>query len=227
MVGTSHRLVFIWNNYPLPKNKKTRIATEVFGEWAEKGKDIGMEKGHALAVEDMISFATQERTNLKRNFSFLDLGCGNGWVVRMLENNQLCVRSVGIDGAKQMIEKASEDTSKSEFLLENIDTYSSPDKFDLIHSMEVLYYLENPALTVKKIADSWLNEGGRLIAGVDLYYENQESHSWEDRVGTKMMMLKEAEWMEIFSSAGLQEVESWRSNQSQDWAGTLVLTGKK
>ena len=204
-----------------------RKATEVFGEWAEKGKDIGMEKGHALAVEDMISFATQERTNLKRNFSFLDLGCGNGWVVRMLENNQLCVRSVGIDGAKQMIEKAGEDTSKSEFLLENIDTYISPDKFDLIHSMEVLYYLENPALTVKKIADSWLNEGGRLIAGVDLYYENQESHSWEDRVGTKMMMLKEAEWMEIFSSAGLQEVESWRSNQSQDWAGTLVLTGKK
>ena len=204
-----------------------RIATEVFGEWAEKGKDIGMEKGHALAVEDMISFATEERINLKRNFSFLDLGCGNGWVVRMLENNQLCVRSVGIDGAKQMIEKAGEDTSKSEFLLENIDTYISPDKFDLIHSMEVLYYLENPALTVKKIADSWLNEGGRLIAGVDLYYENQESHSWEDRVGTKMMMLKEAEWMEIFSSAGLQEVESWRSNQSQDWAGTLVLTGKK
>ena len=204
-----------------------RIATEVFGEWAEKGKDIGMEKGHASAVEDMISFATEERINLKRNFSFLDLGCGNGWVVRMLENNQLCVRSVGIDGAKQMIEKASEDNSTSEFLLENIDTYSSPDKFDLIHSMEVLYYLENPALTVKKIADSWLNEGGRLIAGVDLYYENQESHSWEDRVGTKMMMLKEAEWMEIFSSAGLQEVESWRSNQSQDWAGTLVLTGKK
>jgi len=204
-----------------------RIATEVFGEWAEKGKDIGMEKGHALAVEDMISFATQERTNLKRNFSFLDLGCGNGWVVRMLENNQLCVRSVGIDGAKQMIEKASEDTSKSEFLLENIDTYISPDKFDLIHSMEVLYYLENPALTVKKIADSWLNEGGRLIAGVDLYYENQESHSWEDRVGTKMMMLKEAEWIEIFSSAGLKEVKSWRSNQSQTWAGTLVLTGKK
>ena len=204
-----------------------RIATEVFGEWAEKGKDIGMEKGHALAVEDMISFATQERTNLKRNFSFLDLGCGNGWVVRMLENNQLCVRSVGIDGAKQMIEKAGEDTSKSEFLLENIDTYISPDKFDLIHSMEVLYYLENPALTVKKITDSWLNKGGRLIAGVDLYYENQESHSWEEKVGTKMMMLKEAEWIEIFSSAGLKEVKSWRSNQSQDWAGTLVLTGKK
>jgi len=204
-----------------------RIATKVFGEWADQGKDIGMEKGHALAVEDMISFAIQERASLKRNFSFLDLGCGNGWVVRKLENNPLCVRSVGIDGAKQMIQKAKNSDKKSEYLHENIDTYNSPEKFDLIHSMEVLYYLKNPALTLKNITDSWLNKGGRLIAGVDLYDENQASHSWEEKVGTKMMMLKEAEWIEIFSSAGLQVVESWRSNQSQDWAGTLVLTGKK
>ena len=204
-----------------------RIATEVFSEWAEKGKDIGMEKGHASAVEDMINFAIQDRINLERNFSFLDLGCGNGWVVRRVETDPLCVRAVGIDGAKQMIEKASKVDSKSEYLHENIDTYSSPDKFDLIHSMEVLYYLEDPALTIKKIADSWLNKEGRLIAGVDLYFENTESHSWEEKVGTKMMMLKEAEWIEIFSSAGLKDVKSWRSNQSQAWAGTLVLTGKK
>ena len=203
-----------------------RIATEVFSEWAEKGKDIGMEQGHALAVEDMINFAIQGRANLERNFSFLDLGCGNGWVVRRVKTDPLCVRAVGIDGAKQMIEKANKSDSKSEFLLENIETYCSPDKFDLIHSMEVLYYLEDPAQTVKKITDSWLNKGGTLIAGVDLYYENQESHSWEEKVGTKMMMLKEAEWIEIFSSAGLKEVKSWRSNKSQDWAGTLVLTGK-
>jgi len=204
-----------------------RIATEVFSEWAEKGKDIGMEKGHASAVEDMINFAIQDRINLERNFSFLDLGCGNGWVVRRVETDPLCVRAVGIDGAKQMIEKATQGDSKSEYLHENIDTYSSPDKFDLIHSMEVLYYLEDPALTIKKIADSWLNKEGRLIAGVDLYFENTESHSWEEKVGTKMMMLKEAEWIEIFLSAGLKEVKSWRSNQNQDWAGTLVLTGKK
>ena len=204
-----------------------RNATEVFSEWAEKGKDIGMEKGHASAVEDMINFAIQDRINLERNFSFLDLGCGNGWVVRRVETDPLCVRAVGIDGAKQMIEKATQGDSKSEYLHENIDTYSSPDKFDLIHSMEVLYYLEDPALTIKKIADSWLNKEGRLIAGVDLYFENTESHSWEEKVGTKMMMLKEAEWIEIFSSAGLKDVKSWRSNQNQDWAGTLVLTGKK
>ena len=203
-----------------------RIATEVFGEWAEHGKDTGMEKGHASAVKDMLRFSLQERASLRKDFSFLDLGCGNGWVIRKVEKNPMCTRSVGIDGAKQMIEKAINTESKSEYLLKNLDTYESPEKFDVIHSMEVLYYLEDPALTIKKITDSWLNKGGRLIAGIDLYYENQESHSWEEKVGTKMMMLKEAEWIEIFSSAGLQEVESWRSNQSHDWAGTLVLTGK-
>jgi hypothetical protein len=40
-------------------------------------------------------------------------------------------------------------------------------------------------------------------------------------------MLKESEWIQIFEMAGLQEVRAWRSSQDNDWAGTLVLTGKK
>jgi len=54
-------------------------------------------------------------------------------------------------------------------------------KFDLIHSMEVLYYLEDPASILKKISNSWLAKEGRLIAGIDLYYENRDSHSWEEK----------------------------------------------
>ena len=33
-----------------------RKPTDVFGEWAEIGKDIGMEESHAIAVDEMISF---------------------------------------------------------------------------------------------------------------------------------------------------------------------------
>jgi hypothetical protein len=43
-----------------------------------------MEKGHATSVKDMIDFALQERANKEKNFSFLDLGCGNGWVASYL-----------------------------------------------------------------------------------------------------------------------------------------------
>ena len=93
--------------------------------------------------------------------------------------------------------------------------------------MEVLYYLEDPAEKVKKFNNDWLEEEGRLIVGIDHYYENLDSHSWEEKVGTPMLMLKEAEWLDIFYESGLSDVKSWRSNSSEDWAGTLILTGIK
>jgi 2-polyprenyl-3-methyl-5-hydroxy-6-metoxy-1,4-benzoquinol methylase len=202
-------------------------ATDVFGEWAEKGKDIGMEKGHATAVNEMVTFALKERKRIGKNFSFLDLGCGNGWVVRIVSNDSLCNRAVGIDGAKQMIANAESRGGVTEYIFANINSFSSPEKYDVIHSMEVLYYLEDPLNIIKKISDSWLNDGGRLIVGLDHYYENKDSHSWEEDVGTPMLMLKAKEWVRIFEMAGLEEVESWHANKRADWVGTLVITGKK
>ena len=132
-----------------------------------------------------------------------------------------------IDGAPQMIANARGRGGDEEYILGNIDEYEPAQGYDLIHSMEVLYYLEDPASILKKIANSWLNESGRLIVGIDLYYENSDSHSWEEKVGTRMLMFKETEWVNFFRQAGFNDVRSWRANQSKDWAGTLVLTGKK
>ena len=202
-------------------------AVAVFNEWAELDKDLGMEKGHADAVTEMLDFALKERHRINNNFTFLDLGCGNGWVVRKVIENPLCINASGIDGAPQMIANAIKRGDGEEYILANIDEHEPTQKYDLIHSMEVLYYLENPVATLKKIANSWLNEGGRLIVGIDLYHENSDSHSWEDKVGTRMLMFKETEWINFFKQAGFNDVRSWRANQSKDWAGTLVLTGKK
>jgi predicted TPR repeat methyltransferase len=204
-----------------------RKATDVFGEWAKEGKDIGMEKGHATAVDEMVTFALKERKKIGKNFSFLDLGCGNGWVVRNVSNDSLCNRAVGIDGAKQMIANAQSRGGGAEYIFANINSFGSPEKYDVIHSMEVLYYLEDPSNIIRKISDSWLNDGGRLIVGLDHYYENKDSHSWEEDVGTPMLMLKAKEWVRIFEMAGLEGVESWHANKHADWAGTLVITGKK
>ena len=202
-------------------------ATEIFGKWAEEGKDIGMETGHANSVNEMLDYALQERSNLEKKFSFLDLGCGNGWVVRNVSKNPLCIKAVGIDGAEQMIINAKKIGGQGNYILADINSYTSPVKFDLIHSMEVLYYLDDPASKIKSLCDHWLKDDGRLIIGIDHYYENLDSHSWEEKVGTPMLMLKEAEWLDIFFASGLNDVKSWRSNSSKDWSGTLVLTGKK
>ena len=37
-----------------------------------------MEKTHANPVNEMIDYALKERAKIGKNFSFLDLGCGNG-----------------------------------------------------------------------------------------------------------------------------------------------------
>ena len=204
-----------------------REPTDVFGEWAEIGKDRGMEDSHAIAVNEMINFALKERLEIGEKFSFLDLGCGNGWVARLAANNALCSQAIGIDGAQQMISNAQSRGGKTKYILADINTFNSPEKYDVIHSMEVLYYLENPADIVKRISDSWLNKNGRLIVGLDHYYENKDSHSWQEKIDTPLLMLKGAEWIQMFKKAGLNEVETWYSNKHADWNGTLVITGIK
>ena len=198
-------------------------ATEVFGEWAVKGKDKGMEKSHALPVGAMLDFILPK----KNNFTFLDLGCGNGWVVRKVAKNPLCIRAVGIDGAEKMISNAkSLSKDSTEYILADIDTFQSVEKYDVIHSMEVLYYLDNPKEVIKKISKDWLKDNGRLIIGIDHYYENLDSHSWQGKVGTRMLLLKEEEWLDMFKEAGFKQIESWRANKTSEWEGTLVITGK-
>ena len=39
-------------------------------------------------------------------------------------------------------------------------------------------------------------------------------------------MLKELEWVNIFETAGFNEVQCWRSGKDKDLPGTLVITGK-
>ena len=80
-----------------------RKATDVFGEWAEIGKDEGMEKGHSASVDEMLEFSLNERAQINRKFKFLDLGCGNGWVVRKVAQDTRCRFAAGVDGAKKMI----------------------------------------------------------------------------------------------------------------------------
>ena len=202
-------------------------AIDVFNEWALKGRDLGMEKGHAASVEEMLAFSLEERSEIGENFSFLDLGCGNGWATRKVNGHPFCSKAVGIDGAEQMIQNAKARGKGEHYIQAQVDIYDSTDTFDLIYSMEFIYYLTNPSLLVQRITDNWLNIGGRIIFGLDFYFENAKSHSWPKKLNIPMYMLKEIEWRNLFSEAGLGEVTTWRANKTSDWPGTLVVTGRK
>jgi len=202
--------------------KKTPI--EVFSDWVDLGKDHRMETNHLESVENMLRFSTE---NLQ-NFNFIDAGCGNGWVVRKLASYPNCNKAIGIDGSEKMISKAKKIDSRQNYICSNLFEWNPKEKVDLVHSMEVFYYFENPGKLIKHIYSSWLKNNSRLIIGLDFYFENTTSHSWPDDCGINIMkLLSSKEWKNLFKLAGFKEVETWRVGAKENWAGTLVVTGIK
>jgi predicted TPR repeat methyltransferase len=199
-------------------------ATEVFDHWASIGKDEGMEKGHAAAVAEMLEFIGDKRVE---PFSAIDIGCGNGWVVRKLSDFAKCTHAIGIDGAETMIAKAKTIDAKGDYHLVVLPDYQPDTKVDVIHSMEFIYYLHEPAQMLNNIHNHWLNSGGLAIFGIDFYAEHKESHDWPGLLDVHMTLLSEEEWLTLWADAGFVDIISWRANSSADFPGTLVIAGRK
>ena len=200
-------------------------AIEVFGQWAQSGKDEKMANGHQSAVDNMLDFALTGRQD---SFSMIDAGCGNGWVVRQIKEHPLCIQAIGIDGAEAMIDRALSIDPSGEYFHADLLEWVPSSPVDLIHSMEVLYYFREPARVIKHMVDNWLSPSGTLIIGVDHYRENTVSLDWAEKHNIEFMTtLSQSEWEQAFSSAGLVDVKQWQFAPRENWAGTLVTTGQK
>ena len=149
------------------------VNIDIFDTWACKDKDRGMESGHAPSVNAMLDIINNRTNILYNDFNFLDLGCGNGWVVKKFSNNNLCNLSVGVDGSKNMIVKAKANDSRGIYYESNIELWNTENQFDIIFSMETFYYLKNVDLILSDIYANKLNENGFIIIGVDHYLENK------------------------------------------------------
>ena len=183
-----------------------------------------MEKNHLPAVQKMIDILLMDD---RRHFSFLDVGCGNGYVVRKISELKQCVISVGMDGAEGMIKKAKKMDPNGNYYCSNIVDWIPKLKFDYIHSMEVMYYLENPEKTIKSIVKNWLKANGVMIMGIDYYLENEKSHSWPKDLNVPMKLLSISQWADILKKSGLNKVNYLQANKRVNFSGTLILYGRK
>ena len=199
-----------------------KAATEVFSQWALIGKDEGMERGHAASVKAMLELALPK---VKSDFSAIDLGCGNGWGVRLL--SEMGASHVeGVDGAIEMIKKAQEKDSEHKYSHGMLPEWSPGRRFDLLHTMEFLYYLDDPIEMISTIHDEWLSDGGVLVAGVDHYLEHEESLTWPEHVGVHMTTMSIIEWKDAVESAGFTGVEIHQVAAKEGFPGTLVMLGQ-
>ena len=204
------------------KNK----ATEVFNKWAQTGKDEGMKRNHFnsyVHIKEII----KSHLSKKKDLEIADIGCGNGWATDDLLKEKYISKATGFDGANKMIEKAKATFKRPEFIQSNLNKWSPAQSFDLIYSMEVLYYLSSPSSFIKQCNLKWLRPGGLFIAGIDHYKENKPSLSWEADLNVKMQTKMKNEWKELLIENDFNDCNIMQVNENKDWAGTLIFWGFK
>jgi trans-aconitate methyltransferase len=198
-------------------------ATDIFSSWATTGRDEGMEKGHSAAVTEMLEVVIPK---LIQSFTAIDIGCGNGWVVRKLSN--LGASHVeGIDGAEEMVMKARKIDPHGIYHHARLPEWKPEYRFDLVHSMEFLYYLKQPQEMLTIIHDEWLENGGWLVAGVDHYQEHEQSLQWPKQLQVHMTTMTINEWKSAMQKAGFQHIKVWQTAAKEKSPGTLSMLGQK
>ena len=195
-----------------------------FDEWAILGKDEGMERGHHNSVEHMFTIIKEKNY---KNYSAIDFGCGNGWVVQKFKESSLCENAHGLDGATHMIKKAKQKDPDGTYFNDDIEKWAPKQRYDIVFSMETLYYFKSPGIIINKIYDEVLNADGMFIMGIDHYAENTESLDWGEQFNLNITTLSIQDWKLLFESAGFKNITHRQVEQKDNWSGTLIICGSK
>jgi len=201
---------------------------KTFDKWAQNGRAELMEIEHGKNVLKFL-----QTISFDKPFTFLDVGCGNGWVVRKIAKEKNCKKSIGIDKSKKMIQEAIKKTSmkNEEFIYTDIESLKYRGKFDFIFSMESLYYTDSIEIALEKIFKI-LKPEGQFFCGTDFYTDNKATARWASIMKIQMHLHSKNEWKKFFQNTGfvvktkhikdLKNTKKWKRE-----FGTLFITGTK
>ena len=199
-----------------------------FDKWATIGSSEEMEIGHGQNVNKFLDTVTFDK-----KFTFLDIGCGNGWVVRKMVQIPTCKHATGIDKSKNMIKKAKmkKISKKEKYFQTELESWNNDEKFDVIFSLESLYYSVPMEIALAKVY-TILKPGGVFYCGTDFYSDNHLTTRWAKDMGIPMDLRSKREWKKMFEKMGFVT----RTKQIKDtkhkskWKreyGTLFVIGCK
>ncbi|MGB0855582.1 MAG: class I SAM-dependent methyltransferase [Nitrosopumilus sp.] len=201
---------------------------QTFDVWAQNGRADTMEIEHGKNVLKFL-----KTISFDKPFTFLDVGCGNGWVIRKITDEQNCKKAIGIDKSKGMIIQAKKkiNSHRQQFFHTDIESWDYSRKFDFVFSMEALYYSDSVEFALKKIY-KLLKPGGEFFCGTDFYTDNKATARWANMMKIQMHLFSKKEWKKLFQNTGfnvktkhvkdLKNKKKWKRE-----FGTLFITGKK
>lgn len=199
-----------------------------FDNWATSGRAELMEKEHSKNVLKFLN-----SISFTKPFSFLDVGCGNGWVVRKISQQDNCKKAVGIDKSKKMISKAklNKKSTKESYVVSDVISWKYHGKFDYIFSMESLYYSSPMESALKKIF-KLLKPRGQFFCGTDFYKDNKATTQWAKMMNLPLDLRSKNQWKKMFEEAGfktktkqIKDLDS-RKKWKREF-GTLFIIGTK
>jgi len=175
-----------------------------FNRWAESGRGEAMQDDHVPIV-----LPTLDRMQLAPDDNVLDVGCGAGWLSRMLAERVPEGRVVGMDISDEMIHRARRACVEMEnlmFVVGGVDEIPwDANFFTKAISVESAYYWPDPARGLREI-HRVLREGGSAWVLINFYRDNPHCHQWGAQLIVPTHLLTAEEWAALFRDAGFTDV---------------------
>ncbi len=178
-----------------------------FNRWAEEGRGEGMEAEHLP-----ITLPVLERMRITPHDNILDVGCGAGWLSRLLAARAPAGRVVGMDVSDEMVRHARRNCVQLDHCMfiqgtaEDIPWEAN--FFQRVVSVESAYYWPDPARGLREIFRVSAPGGSAWIL-INYYRDNPHCHQWGPMLPPTHLLSAE-EWAERFRNAGFTEVQHAR-----------------
>jgi SAM-dependent methyltransferase len=191
-----------------PDPDQNEALREEFNRWAEVGRGEGMEEDHlpiTLPVLDQMKLAPYDNV--------FDVGCGAGWLARLLSERVPEGRVVGMDISDEMVRRARRNYVALEntmFVIGGVDAIPwDANFFTHAISVESAYYWPDPARGLHEIFRV-LREGGSAWILINYYRENPHCHQWAKIFQTPAHLFGAEEWAVLFGDAGFSDIKHSR-----------------
>ncbi|HUK31076.1 MAG TPA: methyltransferase domain-containing protein [Candidatus Acidoferrum sp.] len=175
-----------------------------FNRWAEAGRGEGMEEDHLPIALPMLA-----KMALRADENVLDVGCGAGWLVRLIAREVTEGRIVGMDISDEMVRHARRvcaDVENALFIVGAAEEIPwEPNFFTRAVSVESSYYWPDPAHALREIFRV-LREGGEAWILINYYRDNPYCHQWGALLSIPAKLLSAEEWAALFRDAGFFDV---------------------
>ena len=184
----------------MPTNVQEQQLREEFNRWAEAGRGDHMEEDHLPIV-----LPTLELMELEPTDRVLDVGCGTGWLPRLMVAKVPEGSVVGIDVSDEMIaraQRAGAGLQNLTFQVGGVDRIPFPESaFTKVISVESAYYWPDPAQGIRDVFRV-LKSGGSAWILINYYRDNPYCHQWGALYAIPAHQLAADEWARIFREAG-------------------------